>query len=447
MPQVEKSSSFFVTFVAASTAIAGLLFGYDVSVVNGALDYVRTSFHLDSVGTGIFTAIVFVGCAVGSIVFGWMSDRYGRRVTLLAAGILFCIGAFSASLSQGIGQLMAARFVCGMALGATLLVAPLYISEISPAARRGMLVTLNQLLIVTGTFVGMFAGYEIALRAPGAWRLIFFLGGLPAVALTVATSWIPESPRWLLQQGKRERAEAVLRKVTSPSEFQATIDEITSGLHEETASYRDLLSKAVRKPLALAIMLAMIQQLTGFNAVLYYGNIIFREQAGATAMQSFAMNIAVGGTNFLFTIFGLILIDRIGRRPLLLMALGGMALSFIAFAGILNTPAGHSVYVLVPVLCLVASFAFGLGTGVWVCMAELFPNRVRGRAMSISNMVLWVSVTLLTATFPSLVKAFSAAQVFLFYAVLCILSVAYIFFKLPETKNRTLEEIEASWSK
>ena len=436
--QPAGKSSFFVTFIAASTAVAGLIFGYDVAVVNGALDYVRTDFHLGSVATEFLTAIVFVGCAVGSLLFGWVSDRYGRRVTLLSAGILFCIAAFTASAAPSITPLMIARFFAGMALGATLLVAPLYISEISPAEKRGFLVTLNQLLIVTGTLVGMIVSFEIAQHIPGSWRLMFFLGGLPAIALTKAVIWIPESPRWLLQQGKRDRAEAVLRRYASESEVQTTIDEITRAIREESGTYRELLSKAVRKPLVIAVMLAIIQQITGFNAVLYYGNIIFKEQTGATAMQSFGMNVVVGATNFL-------LIDKLGRRPLLLVALGGMAVSFAAFAVALNTPIGHTIYVLIPVLTLVASFAFGLGTGVWVCMSELFPNRIRGRALSISNMVLWISVTVLTATFLSLTKMFSAAGVFLGYAAICVLSFIYIYIKLPETKNRTLEEIESSW--
>ena len=443
-------SSFYVTFIAASTAVAGLLFGYDVAVVNGALDYVRRDpkFLLSDLATEFLTAIVFVGCAFGSILFGWVSDRYGRRVTLLSAGILFCIAAFSAAAAPSINPLMISRFFAGMALGATLLVAPLYISEISPASRRGFLVTLNQLLIVFGTLVGMIVSFEIARHIPGSWRLMFFLGGLPAIALTIAVTWIPESPRWLLQRGERERAEAVLRRLAPESEaqVQATIDDITRAIREESGTYSELLSKAVRKPLVIAVMLAIIQQITGFNAVLYYGNIIFKEQTGATAMQSFGMNVVVGATNFLFTIVGLLLIDKLGRRPLLLIALGGMASSFIAFAICLNTSVGHTIFVLVPVLCLVASFAFGLGTGVWVCMSELFPNRIRGRALSISNMALWISVTVLTATFLSLTRMFSAAGVFIGYAAICILSFIYIYFQLPETKNRTLEEIEASWS-
>jgi SP family arabinose:H+ symporter-like MFS transporter len=275
---------------------------------------------------------------------------------------------------------------------------------------------------------------------------MFFLGGTPAIALCLAMLWIPESPRWLLQKGKLEQATAVLRKVSAEADVQATIDEITMAIREESGTYRELLSKALRKPLVLAVMLAIIQQVTGVNTVLYYGSIIFAEHTGASASEAFGMNVVVGAVNLLFTVFGLLLIDKLGRRPLLLLATGGMAVSLVAFAVLLNTMAGHSTLLLLPVLGYVACFAFGLGTGVWVCMAELFPNRIRGRALSISNMALWISVTVLTATFLSLTKMFSAAGVFMGYAVICVLSFIYIYLKLPETKNRTLEEIEASWS-
>lgn len=439
-------SYFFVTLVAACTAIAGLLFGYDVAVINGALVYLRADFHLGPVTTEFLTAILFVGCAFGSIVAGWASDRFGRRAALFCAGLVFCVAAFTASSSTQIAQLMTARFLAGMAIGATLLVAPLYISEIAPAHKRGMLVTLNQLLIVIGTLAGFIVSYELAKFAPGSWRLMFFLGGTPAIALCLAMLWIPESPRWLLQKGKLEQATAVLRKVSAEADVQATIDEITMAIREESGTYRELLSKALRKPLVLAVMLAIIQQVTGVNTVLYYGSIIFAEHTGASASEAFGMNVVVGAVNLLFTVFGLLLIDKLGRRPLLLLATGGMAVSLVAFAVLLNTMAGHSTLLLLPVLGYVACFAFGLGTGVWVCMAELFPNRIRGRALSISNMALWISVTVLTATFLSLTKMFSAAGVFMGYAVICVLSFIYIYLKLPETKNRTLEEIEASWS-
>ena len=445
MLQREKTSLFAVV-VAASAATAGLLFGYDVAVFNGALIFLQAEFHLGSVPTEILTTMLFVGCAVGAAIGGWASDRYGRRLVLFSAGALFCIAALSATFAMQLWQLMAARLLAGLAVGAAILIAPMYIAEISPAEKRGMLVTLNQLAIVSGILVGFVANYELALLAHGNWRLMFFLGALPALVLCVSMLRIPESPRWLLQRGQRERARSVLRRISPGTDVESTLDEIGKAIHEESGTYRELLGRGLRKPLVLAIMLAIIQQATGVNTVMYYGAIIFAEHAGASATQAIGMNVMVGLVNMGATILGLLLIDKLGRRPLLLTATGGMALGLVAFAAMLTYMPNHSALLLAAVLSYVAFFAFGLGTGVWVCLSELFPNRIRGRAMSIANIVLWITLSCVTATFLSLIKVFTASGVFLGYALLCTASFVYILIRLPETKNRTLEEIESSWS-
>ncbi len=341
---------------------------------------------------------------------------------------------------------MAARLVAGLAVGAAVLIAPMYIAEISPAQKRGMLVTLNQLAIVSGILVGFVANYELALLAHGNWRLMFFLGALPALVLCVSMPRIPESPRWLLQQGQRERSRAVLQRISPGTDVESTLDEIGKAIREESGTYRELLGRGLRKPLVLAIMLAIIQQATGVNTVMYYGAIIFAEHAGASATQAIGMNVMVGLVNMGATILGLLLIDKLGRRPLLLTATGGMALSLVAFAAMLIYMPNDSALLLAAVLGYVTFYAFGLGTGVWVCLSELFPNRIRGRAMSVANMVLWITLCCVTATFLSLIKIFTAAGVFLGYALLCAASFVYILARLPETKNRSLEEIEAGWS-
>jgi SP family arabinose:H+ symporter-like MFS transporter len=335
----------------------------------------------------------------------------------------------------------------GLAIGSASLIVPLYIAEIAPARVRGRLVTLNQLAIVTGILVAFVSNYALSRIAHGSWRWMFGLGAVPAVALCVSLLWIPESPRWLVQRGKRERARATLQKISPGIEVESALDEIAESLTEEMGTYRELLSHALRKPLVLTIMLAIIQQVTGINTVLYYGAIVFAEHGGASASQAIGMNVMVGIVNLLFTVVALLAIDRLGRRPLLLTATGGMGLCLLVFAGMLHYLPGRSALLLVPVLGYVACFAFGLGTGVWVCLAELFPNRIRGRAMSIATMVLWISVSCVTATFLSLIKIFTASGVFLGYALLCAASFVYIFLRLPETKNRTLEEIEIMWLK
>jgi sugar porter (SP) family MFS transporter len=440
-------TSLYVILAAASAAIAGLLFGYDTAVINGALVYLRTEFQLGSVETEMVATVLLWGCAAGAALAGWASDRFGRRVVLLLAGILFCISAVGAAFPAQLWQLLAARVLGGLAIGSASLIVPLYIAEIAPPRVRGRLITLNQLAIVTGILVAFVSNYALAQVSHGSWRWMFGLGAVPALALCLSLIWIPESPRWLLQAGKRQRASVVLHQISPESNTEAALEEIAGAIAEEDGTYRELLSHALRKPLVLTIMLAIIQQVTGINTVLYYGSIVFAEHTGASASQAIGLNILVGLVNFLFTVFALLAIDRLGRRPLLLTATAGMALCLAAFAAMLRYLPGHSTLLLVPVLGYVACFAFGLGTGVWVCLAELFPNRIRGRAMSIATMVLWIAVSIVTATFLSLIKMFSASGVFLGYAAICAASFLYIYLRLPETKNRTLEEIEAMWKK
>ena len=437
----------FVVLVAGCAGTAGLIFGYDVAVMNGALVFLQASFQLGPVATEMVPTVMLLGCAAGAALGGWASDRYGRRAVLLAAGALFCAAAFSAAFSMQVWQLLTARALAGIAAGSATLIAPLYIAEIAPAHVRGRLVTVNQLAIVSGILLGFAINFELARLPHDNWRWMFSVGAVPALALCSLLPGIPESPRWLLQQGQRERALAVLRQISPGASVESALREISMAIQEESGTYRELLGQALRKPLVLTIMLAIIQQVTGINTVMYYGAIIFAEHAGASASQAIGMNVLVGVVNLLFTIVGLLLIDKLGRRPLLLTGTAGMGLCLVAFSAMLHYMPGRSTLLLVPVLGYVACFAYGLGTGVWVCLAELFPNRIRGRAMSIGIMVLWLSVSCVTATFLSLIKIFTASGVFLGYAVLCAASFAYIFLRLPETKNRTLEEIEAIWVK
>ncbi len=439
-------TSLVVLGIAASAATAGLIFGYDVAVINGALVFLQTGFNLGPAQTGLIPTVMLLGCAAGAAGAGWVSDRYGRRKALFAAAALFCIASFAAASATHLAQLLVARMLAGIAAGSASVIAPLYIAEIAPARLRGRLVTLNQLAIVSGILAGFIINYELARLGPANWRWMFAVGAAPALALCVSLLWIPESPRWLLQRGRRENAVAVLRQTLSPAEVDRALFEFSAAMNEDRGTYRELFGPALRKPLVLTVMLAIIQQVTGINTVMYYGAIIFAQHAGASASQAIGMNVLVGVVNLAFTILGLLLIDKLGRRPLLLTAAGGMAVCLLAFAALLHASAHFSaVVLLLPILGYVAFFAFGLGTGVWVCLAELFPNRIRGRAMSIATMVLWISVSCVTATFLTLIRILGASGVFLGYALLCVLSFAYIYFRLPETKNRTLEEIETFW--
>jgi MFS family permease len=248
-----------------------------------------------------------------------------------------------------------------------------------------------------------------------------------------------------LQRGLRDQARAVRLQFSSAEDVEGELAEMDRAIGEESGSYRELFGRALRKPMTLAILLAIIQQATGINTVLYYGSIVFSEHVGASASGAMGMNIMVGVVNLLFTIAAFFGIDRLGRKPLLLIATAGMGACLTAFSLLLIFHSGNALLLLLPILGYVAFFAFGLGSGVWVCMAELLPNRVRGRAMSVATTVLWIAVSVVAATFLSLIRIFSAPAVFLGYAVICALSYLYIQFNLPETKNRTLEEIARLW--
>ena len=361
---------------------------------------------------------------------------------------LFCVSGLGAALATELWHLLAARAVGGLGIGCASLIAPLYLAEIAPPRVRGRLVTTYQLAIVTGILVAFISNYELAAVSVGNWRWMFGLGALPAFILCISLLWIPESPRWLLQAGRTQQARAVLLRISPEDRVEDEIATISHAISTEAAgSYRELLSPTLRKPLVLTVMLAIIQQVTGINTVLYYGSIVFGEHAGTGAGQAIGMNVLVGAVNFLLTIVALVSIDRMGRRPLLLTATAGMSVCLGLFAAALAWLPGHPAVMLTAVLGYVAFFAFGLGPGVWVCLAELFPNHIRGRAMSMATVVLWLAVSLVTATFLSLIKRFSAPVVFLGYGVICAASFVYIWLRLPETKNRTLEEIQTIWTR
>jgi sugar porter (SP) family MFS transporter len=439
--------SMYVLLIAGSAAIAGLLFGYDTAVINGALVYLKSSFGLGALATELTATVLLWGCAVGAACAGYASDRFGRRIVLLASGVLFCVSALGAAIATALWQLIIARALGGLAVGCASLITPLYLAEIAPAHLRGRLVTLYQLAIVIGILGAFISNYELAQVAAGNWRWMFGIGALPALLLCGSLTWIPESPRWLVQMNRSDEARTVLERISPHASIDRELHDISETISTEASgSYRELLGNALRKPLVLTVILAIIQQVTGINTVMYYGSIIFGEHAGTGMGRAIGMNVMVGIVNLIFTVMALAAIDRVGRRPLLLAATAGMGVCLAGFAGALRWLPDHPVVLLAAILGYVACFAVGLGPGVWVVLSELFPTHIRGRAMSVAMVVLWLAVSAVTATFLTLINWFSASVVFLGYAIVCAASFAFIALRLPETKNRTLEEIESIWS-
>jgi SP family arabinose:H+ symporter-like MFS transporter len=364
------------------------------------------------------------------------------------SGVLFAVSAIGAALPRTLVEFGVARLIGGIAIGAASVLAPLYIAEVSPARNRGRLVSLNQMAIVSGILLAYLINWMLAFLGPSGWRWMFAVAAIPSVAFFIALFFVPESPRWLVEKGRSGEALHVLSKVNGPDAAKRELVEIEEAVAEETGTMGELLQPGYRKALFIAVSLAVLCQVSGINTILFYGSIIFKEQVGnqSDSAALFA-NVVIGLVNFLATIVALWLIDRLGRRPLLMISAGVMAIGqALLAAGFLLKPP-PSYLILGIMLGCVASFAIGLGPVVWVLLSEIFPTRVRGRAMSIGTISLWAACTLLTMTFLSLVKAVSPTGTFLIYSLMCLIAFLIVWRMVPETKGRTLEEIERSWQR
>jgi sugar porter (SP) family MFS transporter len=427
---------------AMAAAIGGLLFGFDTAVINGAIVFIKQQFALSESQTEIAASSLLLGCVIGASIAAFTSDRFGRKRVLLAAAALFTLSSIGSALPRDLIEFAVARLVGGVAIGIASTLSPLYIAEISPANKRGLLVSLNQLAIVTGILLSYSVNYLLTGAGPTNWRWMFASAAVPSVAFFLTLLFIPESPRWLMQKGREQEAAHFLTRIVGPQEATAEIAAIRSAISEESG---DLLDPTFRKALIVAILIALFSQFTGINTIIYYGSIVFLEHVPhQTASTALWANVIIGAINFVATIAGMLLIDRTGRKSILMSAFGGMALSLAAVSAAIYFQAS-SVIVLIFVLTYVACFAVGVGTGTWVLMAEICPTKVRGRAMSVATVFLWCGTLLVTLTFLSLVTAFTAPGVFLFYAIVSIAAFLFVWRRVPETKGRTLEEIEKFW--
>lgn len=427
---------------AMVAAIGGLLFGFDTAVINGAIVFIKQQFALGESQTEIAASSLLLGCVIGASVAAFTSDRFGRKRVLLAAAALFTLSSIGAALPRDLIEFVVARLVGGVAIGIASTLSPLYIAEIAPAQKRGLLVSLNQLAIVSGILLSYSVNYLLSGAGPSNWRWMFASAALPSIAFFLTLLFIPESPRWLMQKGREQEAEHFLAQIVGAEAASGEIEAIRSAISEERG---DLLDPAFRKALIVAILIALFSQFTGINTIIYYGSIVFLEHVPhQTASTALWANVIIGAINFVATIVGMLLIDRSGRKSLLMSAFGGMALFLVAVSAAIHFQAS-GVVVLIFVLTYVACFAVGVGTGTWVLMSEICPTKVRGRAMAVATVFLWCGTLLVTLTFLSLVTVFTAAGVFLLYAGVSIVAFLFVWRGVPETKGRTLEEIEKFW--
>jgi sugar porter (SP) family MFS transporter len=449
----------YVWLISLVAAMGGLLFGWDWVVIGGAKPFFERYFELKNPAlVGWANSCALIGCLVGSLLAGTLSDRLGRKRLLLVAALLFAVTSLGNALARTFPLFIAWRMLGGVAIGLASSLSPMYISEVAPAPVRGKLVALNQLTIVIGILAAQLVNWALVRDLPAGasdefirnswfgqqgWRWMFGLTAAPALVFLLGMLLVPESPRWLAKFGRPDHARRILERIGGPRYADAALTEIQSTLSaEEIARVRfaDLLEPRLRKVLALGVVLAVFQQWCGINVIFNYAEEIFR--AAGYDISDVLKNIAwTGSVNLAFTFVALGTVDRGGRRPLMLLGAGGLALLYVALggcyaAGVKGPP------MLLLVLAAIGCYAMSLAPVTWVVIAEIFPNRIRGAAMSVAVTALWLACFILTYTFPTLNATLGASGTFWLYAALCVGGFIYIFMKLPETKGRTLEQIE-----
>ena len=443
----------FVMFATGVTAIGGFLFGYDTAVINGANSYLQAHMHLTPTQEGLAGASAILGCIPGAMFSGFLSDRFGRKKLLFICALLYAVSGVLSAIPNTFNQFLAARIISGLGIGASSMICPVYIAEISPEKWRGRLGTLFQLGIVTGIFLTLFVnkviqgmGNDVWNTAYG-WRWMLGMEVVPAAAFIALLFAVPESPRWLAQKGHEDEARDVLQKVGGAEHAQTELTAIREATSHEEGRFSALFSGPFRKPLLIAVVLMACSQFCGINAIMYYSTKIF-ESAGGSKNVAFTSSVWVGLINLAFTFVAIGFVDRAGRRPLLLI---GTAVQVIALAAVgwMFHAQIHGSGLLIYVVLFIAAFAMALGPVGWLFCSEIFPNKVRGRAMSLAALTVWVSCYIVAQTFPMLNDnpTIGPAKTFWAYAIVSLFAFIFVFAFVPETKGRTLEEIETSWTK
>ena len=431
--------------MAFIAALSGILFGYDTGVMSGAILFIEKEFPLSAGMNGIVMGAVLFGALFGAIVSGRLTDMFGRKKLLLVVACIFIFGSIITAIAPSIPYLIVGRIVVGLAIGIASYTAPLYISEISPHKQRGALVALNQLAISVGILLSYIVDYGFAYHE--AWRWMLGLGAVPGLFLFLGMLYLPDSPRWILSKGHEKLARSVLQKIRGPKEpIDKEFEAIKKTIQVGPADWTFIFSHHVRPVLWIGFALAFIQQVTGINTILYYAPSILEMSGFGSSVTAILATMGIGAIFVIFTIASLPLIDFLGRRPLLISGLIGMALSLGALVYLFRLggqvdPSLHWL-ALISMLVYIACFAFSLGPIMWLMIAEIYPLKVRGVGASLATCMNWASNLLVTATFLKLVQILGASGTFSLYMAFSILSILFIFFLVPETKGVTLEKIE-----
>ncbi|MGJ7033066.1 sugar porter family MFS transporter [Niabella hirudinis] len=433
----------YIIGISFISALGGYLFGFDFAVIAGALPFLKEQFGFNEVQEGFATASLALGCIVGCLLAGRISDRWGRRRGLMLAAAVFFVSSLAMAFSHSSAVFIAARFAAGIGVGMASVLSPMYIAEVAPTNMRGRMVAINQLTIVIGIFVTNLVNYSLRNEGADAWRWMVGLGAIPSALFLLGVCWLPESPRWLAKAGHLFAAEKILKKIGGGDYAAHTLEAIRKSVAGDTVvRYKDVFQRSVFPVVLIGIGLAVFQQLCGINVVFNYTANIF-ESVGFSQDDQLKQTVFIGLVNMVCTLVAMWQVDKLGRKPLMLLGAVGLTLLYIVSATLLKQQSAAASWSL---LAAIGLYAMTLAPVTWVLISEIFPNKVRGAATSVAVLALWASYAVLTFTFPILAKNLGTYTPFYIYAGVCVLGFLFVKFRVKETKGKSLEEMDAVFS-
>lgn len=450
----------YLYLVCLVAALGGFLFGFDTAVISGTISLVKSDFNLSPVSEGWFVSCALLGCIAGVSFSGKLSDQYGRRIVLIISAVLFLASAIGCMLSASFAYLIIFRLVGGVGIGVASMVSPLYISEFAPSRLRGMMVSLYQLALTIGIVLAYFSNVYLVdhtaviyhteemtrIFSTEVWRAMLGLGALPAAVFLLCLFLVPESPRWLMLQGQDQKAADILVKIDGAEAAKREIQAFRAQRDDREGSIRELFTPVYRKALWIGLLLPFLSQVCGINAVIYYGPRIL-EHAGFTLNNALGGQVTIGLVNVFFTFVAIFTVDKWGRRPLLFTGIAGAVFSLLIIGALFALGITSGPWILLFIITFIACFAFSFGPVCWVVVGEIFPNAIRGKAMALATLSLWIGNFLVGQLTPVMLEELGSSWTFWMFALCCSPALLLTWKLIPETKGQTLEDIEAHWKK
>jgi SP family arabinose:H+ symporter-like MFS transporter len=457
----QRNNSYLI-LICLTAGLGGFLFGFDTAVISGAINFLRVQFHLNAIMEGWIMSSVLVGCVGGAAIAGLLADKFGRKKILLFSALLFIVSAMACVVATTPAFLVIARIIGGIGVGFAAMVAPMFISELSPANMRGRMVSLYQLAITLGILISYLTNagllHYASTHLPGdgsfmnhflvaeVWRAMLGSNMVPAFLFFIFLLFVPESPRWLVKENKTEDAKVILAKINGIEEAIVEVNDIKNTLSEEKSSFKQLLAPGIRIALIIGLVLPFFTQLTGITTIMYYAPAIF-EKAGLGASSAMGSAVIIGFVNMIFTVIAIWKIDKWGRKPLLILGFIGLGIALFLIGVLFNKATVNTGFLLVAFVVYIAIFAATLGPAVWVVISEIYPTKIRGRAMSLGTLSLFMGSVFVTQTYPILRESVGIGSTFILYGLMMLPASFFVKKMLPETKGKSLEDIERFWNR